>query len=190
MLPTQKNVLWFMGLLAFSLVMNVIALKTGFPYGYFWYGSGWGLAILQVPLLFVLGFPLVFAGATALANRAGVPRGLPFMLTVALVLLAVDLIVEPGAVAEGLWAFRNGGEYLNVPVANFVGILFTGSLAAFVLPNNLRSEKAVALLLIFVALATLQSIRHGLIMPAIFGLLFVLAISWFDLKRHGWTSGN
>jgi uncharacterized membrane protein len=188
MLPTQKNVLWFLGLLIFTFVMNIIAVKTGFPYGYFWYGSGWGPALFEVPIAFLLGFPLIFIGATALVNRAGIQRGVPFMLAVALVMLIVDLIIEPGAVVEGMWAFRNGGEYLSVPVGNFVGLLFTGSLAASLFPSHMRSEKAVALLLVIVALATLNAIRHGLILPAILGLLFALAIAWFDLRKHGWKS--
>ncbi len=190
MTTLQKNTLLFLGLLGFALVIDVIAVKTGFPYGYFWYGEGFGPAIFQVPVAFIFGFPVLYLGASAVANRAGVSPGIPFMLTVACITLAVALIVEPCAVAQGLWSYRNGGEYLGVPIGNLAGWLFVGSLAASLFPNKWRSEKAVAMLLLVVIGSTLLAILHGLIIPAIIGLLFALVVSWFDLRKHGWQSGN
>jgi len=188
MTPLQKNTLMFLGLVIFSLVIDAVAVKTGFPYGYFWYGTGSGPAVFMVPVVFALGFPLLYLGASAVANRAGVSRGIPFMLTVALVIFAVTLIAEPCAVAAGLWTYRNGGEYLGVPIASLVGWLFTASLAASLFPNQLKSEKLVAMLLLVVAGSTVLAILHGLIIPAILGLLFAFVISWFDLRKHGWRS--
>lgn len=188
MQPSTKNVLWVLGLLLFTFFLDFLALKTGFPYGYFWYGKAAGPALLGVPLLTVIGFPLLFLGANAMANRAGVSKGVPFMLVVALVLFAAHLVIDPVAVYKGIWVFRNGGEYLDVPVGNFVGVLFTGSLAAFAFPNDFRSEKLVALLVLAIAVAVLFAIIHGLLAPSIIGLLLAGAIAWFDLKKHGWRS--
>lgn len=188
-LGRKKGLLFILGLSIFATVFEFLAVKTGFPYGYFWYGDVLLPKIAgTVPLFVSLAWLPIFLGASALANRAGVPRGVPFMLTVALIMLAVDLVVDPGAVAEGFWAFRNGGEYFGVPVANFVGWLFMGSFAAFLFPNNIKSEKAVAGLLAVVMFWTVMAIMHGLVWPALVGLAFVLGTSWFDLRKRGWRS--
>jgi uncharacterized membrane protein len=188
MTPLQRKVLLALAVTVFAFVLDVIALKTGFPYGYFWYEAGWGPALFGVPLLTVLGFPVVYFGASAIANRAGVARGVPFLMTVAVVMLAVHLVLDPGAAAQGMWFFRNGGDFYNVPIGNFVGVLFSGSLAAFCFPNTLRNEKLVALLLFFVMGGVIIDLMHGLIAPVIFGLCLVVAAAWFDLRKHGWKS--
>jgi uncharacterized membrane protein len=130
----------------------------------------------------------LFFGASAMANRARVGHGVPYMLLVALLLFAAALVVEPVAVSKGLWAYRNGGEYEGVPIASLVGWLFTGSLAAFLFPLKLRSEKTVGLYLAIITLGMVLAITERLPLPAIFALIIVAGVSWFDLRRHGWQS--
>lgn len=188
MIQPKKLALLSLGLFLFAFVLDAIAVKTGFPYGYFWYGLNIRPVLFGVPPHLVLGFPLVYLGACAVANRAKVPVGVPWMMFVAMVMTVVALVIEPVAVAKGLWIYRNGGEYFNVPVGVFVGTLFTGSLAAFIFPNELRSEKAVALLMLIVGVGAIEAVIRGLAIPAGVGLVICCVVAWFDLKRHGWKS--
>ena len=185
----SKKTVWLaLGLLLFAFALDAVAVKTGFPYGYFWYGQNVQPIIFMVPLLFILGFPVLYFVSSAVVNRLAVPKGVPWMMAVALVMTAVALVVEPVAVAKGLWSFRNGGLYFGVPSSDVIGWLFTGSLAGFLFPNELRSEKLVGVLMFIIAVTTIEAIVHGLGVPAVIGVILFSSVAFFDLKKHGWKS--
>jgi putative membrane protein len=81
-----------------------------------------GLPVFFLPLVlnsYLLSVLLV-------GDRAGrVSRG---ALALALVLV-VDLVLDPAAVALGFWAYDGGGVYYGVPLSNFGGWVLSGTVA-------------------------------------------------------------
>ncbi len=48
-------------------------------------------------------------------------------------LVAIDAVLDPGAVRLGFWEYAGGGFYYGVPISNFFGWLLSGALAAGIL---------------------------------------------------------
>ncbi|MFB6165816.1 MAG: bisanhydrobacterioruberin hydratase [Haloarculaceae archaeon] len=120
-------------LTAYAYAVEYLGATTGIPYGSFSYGVALGPMVggavpLGLPLFFV---PLVLdASLLALlsADRAGAGRAVRVALAVAIV-LAVDLVLDPGAVALGFWEYAAGGPYYGVPWTNFAGWLLSATVA-------------------------------------------------------------
>jgi len=119
-------------LAAYSYGIELVGVRTGWPYGEFSYGVDLGPMLLgEVPLgLPVFFFPLVLNAyllvLLLLGDRAAsaAPRLLATLATVIL----VDLVLDPGAVGIGFWVYETGAFY-GVPWSNYLGWLLSGSVA-------------------------------------------------------------
>jgi len=110
-------------LVAYTYAVELVGVSKGVPYGEFAYGVSLGPTAAGVPLALPVFFiPLVVNAyllcllllgdsAGSLAVRLGV---------VAAAVLAMDTVLDPGAVALGFWLFADGGFY-GVPVSNYAG---------------------------------------------------------------------
>lgn len=119
----------------FTWGIELTGVLTGLPYGDFSYGLElgpmlFGLVPLGLPVFY---FPillnsyllaLLFLGETSLPRR--------FALTLAIV-ITLDLILDPGAVALGFWGWDSPGVYYGVPAVNYLGWLLSGSVAIAIL---------------------------------------------------------
>lgn len=116
----------------FSLAIESIAIKTGFPYGSFYYGGGLGpkilgLAPLMVPFAWV---PLVIGCYSVVSRYLKDWRIIP---TVSMLLVIVDLVLDPGAYALRVWIWTSPGFFYGVPFQNFVGWFLSGTIGATIL---------------------------------------------------------
>lgn len=129
-------------LAAFTWGIELVGVLTGLPYGEFAYGLELGPMLFDlVPVgLPVFYFPillnsyllaLLFLGTSTLPRR--------FALTLAVV-LALDLVLDPGAVALGFWGWDDPGAYYGVPAINYLGWLLSGSVAIAVLQLSFDHE--------------------------------------------------
>ncbi len=136
-LPSCYYFFWWLGasragtvmllLGALSVLVEAIAVKTGFPYGGFIYSDALGYKVLGlVPWTVVFAYLPLLLGSATLASRLFGSERLRFALGSSALLLAVDLVVDPAAVAGGLWAYSGTGAYYGVPLTNFLGWLLTG----------------------------------------------------------------
>lgn len=108
----------------YALVLETVAVKTGIPYGRFAYGPKIGKLLFDaVP--WTVPFSWTPLALWALWRGRG-----NFWLAGAL-LVAVDLCLDPGAVAQGFWHYDAGGAYFAVPFSNFVGWALSGTLGAW-----------------------------------------------------------
>ena len=125
----DRSVVLLLVLALFSYGVEYVGLVTGFPYGVFGYGSLMGAKIAGVlPVLLPFAYlPLVF-GACALAVHFA-RRAWVRVLVATGFLVLFDLVLDPGAVALGLWSFAAGGWYYGVPLSNFAGWLLSGVFA-------------------------------------------------------------
>jgi len=123
----RQGVLCLLVLGAFAVGIETLAVYTGFPYGQFAHGEKIGAKLFgavpwTVPFAWT---PLVLA-ALALASRAkrkskaSFPRAAVLLLG-ALVLVAIDLLLDPAAVAQGFWEYKYPSAYYGVPLSKLAG---------------------------------------------------------------------
>jgi putative membrane protein len=192
----RGSVLSLLSLSAFGYAIETTGVATGFPYGPFYYGDALGPKVAGlVPYLLPLSWVPLVLGAVG-ATTPTVPGGkavsrrrhVLWVLSAAVLLTLVDGVLDPGAVSLGFWVWPNGGPYYGVPVSNYLGWLFSSSVAAAILlvfghrrwervppPPELLDSALVAVA--FWAGVTLFS---GLLFPAMLGI----AIFFYLLGRR------
>jgi uncharacterized membrane protein len=119
-----------------GLTFEIVGVKYGMVFGgYYVYNPAVSPSILGVPLLIPLSgrdlstsaiplYLLIASGSTRRIPglyRYRILRKLAFAVFVALVVLAIDLIMEPLQVNAGNWRWLATGAYFNVPTGNFLG---------------------------------------------------------------------
>ena len=110
-----------------ALTIETFALITGYPYGHFLYASYLLPKLFSTtPLITPLGFLPLFFGVLALVPH--LPKKFSPLVTSLTLLLATDVVIDPGAVAMGLWTYEKGGMFYQVPLINFIGWILTGAL--------------------------------------------------------------
>ncbi|MFB6129986.1 MAG: bisanhydrobacterioruberin hydratase [Salinigranum sp.] len=121
-----------LALTAYAYGIEFLGVSTGWPYGAFGYGVALGPTIAGVPVALPVFFlPLVLNASLLsrllLGARAD-RRAIRVPVTVGLV-VAIDLVLDPGAVALGFWTFAAGGAYYGVPASNYAGWVLSGTVA-------------------------------------------------------------
>ena len=135
-LVDRRAVLAVGALVAYSYGIEYLGVHTGVPYGEFFYGVDLGPTLAGVPLgLPVFFIPLVMNAyllvALLLGERArSRPRRL---VSVIAAVLAMDLVLDPGAVALGFWVYPGGGLYYGVPLSNYAGWVLSATVAVVAL---------------------------------------------------------
>lgn len=123
-------------LFAYTYAIEFVGATTGVPYGEFHYEVSLGPMLLEtipwaLPLFFV---PLVLNSyllcLLLLGSRASSP--LVRIPVIAGTIVAVDLVLDPAAVALGFWSFEAGGFY-GVPVTNFAGWVLSATVATILI---------------------------------------------------------
>ena len=133
-----------MGLLAvYAYGIELVGVTTGVPYGAFEYGVDlgpmlFGLVPIGLPVFF---FPLVLNAyllVLLLLGPRAASRPVRLLATVGTV-LAVDVVLDPGAVALGFWTYESGGAFYGVPLSNYAGWALSATVA--VLAFDLSFER-------------------------------------------------
>ncbi|WP_286671073.1 bisanhydrobacterioruberin hydratase [Haloglomus halophilum] len=193
-------------LTAYSYGIEYVGVLTGFPYGSFEYGVDLGPMLLDtVPLgLPVFFFPLVVNAYLLCLLLLG-PRtesALVRLPAVIAVVLLMDLVLDPGAVALTFWTYDPAGAYYGVPWSNYAGWVLSATVAVGTLDaaferSGLRQrlrdcEFMLDDLVSFVVLWGLVNAYFGNWVPvALAGLLGagLLATDRFDFDvRPSWPS--
>ncbi len=185
-----------LSLSAFGYAIETIGVATGFPYGPFYYGDSLGPKVAGlVPYLLPLSWVPLVLGAVA-STTPTVPededvshrRRVLWVLYAAILLTLVDGVLDPGAASLGFWVWPEGGLYYGVPVSNYLGWLFSSSVAAAILlvlgrrrwvsvspPPGLLDSALVA-----VAFWVGVDLFSGLLFPAVLGI----ALFFYLLSRR------
>jgi len=125
--------------IALGFAMEVVGVRTGFPFGHYYFTDGMGPKLFLVPVLMgpaYLGMGYVsWTVARAIldsANRETALAGLRVItlpLSASFVMVAWDLSFDPALSTYGhYWIWTQGGAYLGVPVSNFLGWYLTNYL--------------------------------------------------------------
>jgi putative membrane protein len=135
-LVDRKAALALTALVAYSYGVEFLGVHTGVPYGEFYYGVDLGPTAFGVPLgLPVFFIPLVMNAyllVSLLLGERAASRPLRLGSVVAAV-LAMDLVLDPGAVALGFWVYPGGGAYYGVPLSNYAGWVLSATVAVVAL---------------------------------------------------------
>ncbi|MWV40257.1 bisanhydrobacterioruberin hydratase [Natrialba sp. INN-245] len=128
---------WALGCLgvltAYTYAIEVVGVRTDWPYGAFEYTIQLGPMLFdEVPLALPLFFiPLVLNAylLTLLVLGRWSERILVRVPAAIVAIVAIDLVLDPAAVAIGFWTFVPPGVYYGVPVSNYVGWVISGTVA-------------------------------------------------------------
>ena len=128
----RRAVLALGALVLYAYAIEAVGLATGWPYGDFAYEVALGPMLggelpLGLPVFFL---PLVLNSyllcLLLLGERAGNPA--VRLGTVVAAVLAVDLVLDPAAVALGFWSY-GGGVYYGVPLSNYAGWVLSATVS-------------------------------------------------------------
>ncbi len=127
--------------------LEMLSVQTGFPYGWYSYSSKLGPGLAGVPLLVPLCWQMMAWNALSVAKLI-VPRRWPkpsVILISALALTAWDVFLDPQMVRSGLWTWARQGEYVGIPLENYLGWLLTALIlfAAFSRLTMLVSDEQI-----------------------------------------------
>ncbi|MFC6733398.1 MULTISPECIES: bisanhydrobacterioruberin hydratase [unclassified Haladaptatus] len=132
-LVTRRAATALLALATFTYAIELVGVRTGLPYGEFSYQLALGPMLFgEVPLaLPIFYFPLLLNGYLLGLLLLG-PRAtsrLRRVLTGIALVLVMDLVLDPAAVDLGFWAYADGGAYYDVPVSNYLGWVFSATVA-------------------------------------------------------------
>ncbi len=121
------------GLTGYAYGIELLGVRTGWPYGEFSYGVDLGPMLFgEVPVgLPVFFFPLVLNSYLLVLLLGGEhARSTPLRLLATVgVVLVTDLVLDPGAVAIGFWSYAGGGPIYGVPLSNYAGWVLSATVA-------------------------------------------------------------
>ena len=129
----------------YSLAIETIGVKTGWPFGRYFYDHSLGVQIFGVPLLvpfawMMLSYPILLAARLAAAHWVFLYGGLGLMIW--------DLFLDPQMVDAGRWSWKIVGPHVPyepmIPLSNAAGWLFAGmglmALLHKILPRDRRKN--------------------------------------------------
>lgn len=183
-LAWQKAIALIVILSTYALSIETIAILTGFPYGHFGYSEHLGFKIFgEVPWTIAFAWTPLVLCAYAAARSLFVSR-LRRIVFSTFLLVAFDMVIDPGAVLLGFWQYPNGGVFYGVPFSNFLGWLVSGAIGSLILetavsyfrpflpPPVQLGSSAFFILVFWTSLAAFA----GLGVPAAIGGAFALAM--------------
>lgn len=116
----------------YAVLLESFAVSTGIPYGHFVYGEKIGAKVLGlVPWTVPFAWTPLLLASMALAYR-WTTQALPAIALSAAALVALDVVLDPGAVAQRFWTWSQPGGFYQVPLSNFCGWFLTGAIGSWI----------------------------------------------------------
>ena len=191
-LGRRDTILLFAGLGILALAIETFGLLTGFPYGDFVYMDAMGIKLFGItPWAVVLGWSPLVVAAYAIAHRTIESRPLR-VVAITFVLIAFDLVIDPGSVKVGLWGYTVNGTYYGVPLSNFAGWAVSGLIAAAAVEAFISLRKpllpapvqltASAVLILFIWTAV--ALFSAMLWPFVIGCVVLPLLALFYFLYH------
>ena len=131
----RRGILFFFGAsLGTGAFFESLSLRTGFPFGYYYFTDVMGPKLYQLPVLLVLAYvgmgylcwSLAVNILAPTSRRSSLSKVLALPLLAAFIMVAWDFSMDPLWSTVGhAWIWNNGGAYLGVPISNFLGWYLT-----------------------------------------------------------------
>jgi uncharacterized membrane protein len=121
-------------LIAFmGFLIDVLAVKTGFIFGYFQYGSTLGFKFWETPLSLMAFWVTMVYCSRQIAEMVAKDTFVVSILAAALMLL-LDYFVEPFAIRYGLWSWNEGAT----PLHNYMGLGISALVMQYIYCKSLK----------------------------------------------------
>ena len=149
----SRNKIDFVVFMAIAFVVGfgaeAIGVNTGYLFGDYSYGTNLGPKFLGVSLVIGINWGVLALGSASLVKRFVSSLGLKIILS-SLLMLSVDLLMEPVAIKSGFWSW---GGY-DVPLYNYVCWFLVAVFLQWVLFKSGKAEtnKVYETLLILIVL--------------------------------------
>jgi putative membrane protein len=141
----HRAVLGLATLSLYSYIIEVVGVQTGWPYGWFSYGVSLGPMIAGVPVALPLLFlPLVLNAYLLVLLVIPSARSTWYtrIISVITVVLAIDFVLDPGAVSLGFWSYESSWLH-GVPLSNYLGWVLSATVATIGFDAALRTNAVV-----------------------------------------------
>lgn len=186
LLGWKKGLIVLFVMSLFAVALETLAIKTGIPYGRFVYGERIGYKLYEtlpwtLPFAYV---PLVI-GTVTIAQKISTSKFSVIGISTVLLVL-IDLVVDPGAVSMKFWYYHGGGFFYHVPLSNFVGWIISGALGSFLFYSLIGKKELPSSLIysLFFILVFWTSIAawNFLVVPLLIGICLLILL--FQLIRQ------
>jgi putative membrane protein len=132
---TRRAAAGLVALCAYTYAIELVGVRTGYPYGEFAYGVDLGPMVGGIPAALPLFFlPLVvnaYLLSLLLFGDAARRAAVRVPVVVAAV-VGMDLVLDPAAVAVGFWGYGAGGLYYGVPWVNYAGWVLSATVSVVI----------------------------------------------------------
>jgi bisanhydrobacterioruberin hydratase len=110
--------------------VEVLGINTGFPFGYYVYGSVLGPKVFGTPLLIGINWTIITYVSFSVTRRffGALTQPILFALVAALIPTAIDVLIEPVAIHTGMWSWPTDG---TPPLQNYLGWYAVSVILAF-----------------------------------------------------------
>ena len=115
-----------------GLIAEIVGVKYGFLFGEYQYGDTLGPKVMQVPWIIGMNWlQLGFAFAALCACYLPGKKFLSMPLAAVLMVL-LDVLIEPVAIKYDYWAWENG----NVPLMNYIGWFVVANIVQIIIQTE------------------------------------------------------
>ena len=153
----QKGKLTLFLFLAFCIgfTSEVIGVKTGILFGDYSYGNNLGYKFSGVPVVIgLLWGVLAVSSASCVAQFPSLKKQAPFLA--ALLMLGIDYIMEPVAIASGFWSWHGS----DVPLWNYICWFAIAWILQIILKRGMFLESNKVFNLVFILLTVFFSLLN------------------------------
>lgn len=95
--------------------IEVAGVHTGVIFGEYSYGATLGIKLFEVPLSIGLNWAILVYATGLLSDKIPIPKILKAMVA-ALMMVVLDLLIEPVAIAQDFWSWNNH----SIPLQNYL----------------------------------------------------------------------
>ncbi|MGC9516857.1 MAG: bisanhydrobacterioruberin hydratase CruF [Methanomicrobiales archaeon] len=180
-LEWKKALFLIVVLSVYAIIIETMAIITGIPYSHFQYSDLIGLKLFgYTPFTVPFAYAPLFIGCFYLASILNENKWKIIILSTLLVLM-VDLVLDPAAVALNFWKFESGGFYYGVPFTNFLGWIITGFISSAITMVIVKDylniiqkfTGIISSLFLILVFWSFVGLYLGLLVPAIIGFILI-----------------
>jgi uncharacterized membrane protein len=174
--------------LGVAVICESLSLRTGFPFGHYFFTGFMGPKVLQLPILLVLAYLGIGYCSWVLSILILGYRNQPLTsrrifaqaMLASFMMVLWDLSMEAiWSTVDRAWIWRDGGPFFGVPISNFLGWYFTAFLfylafAIYCKANPVQSIplsksywRSAILCYVICACGNLLVFRRGLFPPSV-----------------------
>ena len=137
----QHFVYWSLIVFLSGYLLELLGVKTGFPFGNYQYSENLGIRLFDVPLIIGVNWLILLYVCLSLAQRFFKQNAL-VVLFAALSMMLLDMVIEPAAVKLNFWQWQNQ----IIPLKNYISwFVISGLLGALAIRLKLRFDNPLAL---------------------------------------------